>query len=227
MNTRIPRSEDAMVEEQLGKWRVSESEPVKKVGAVKQQPVITISRETGCGATQIAQKLADTLKMDLMGSKIIQMVAESTEMSEKVVMSLDEKEITKRDEWLSALFDRRNLWPDQYLQHLTKVISTIGRHGNAVILGRGATFILPHEETFSVRIIAPWETRIENSLKTTREEAQRYLANTDSSREAFVRKYFNADVTDPAYYDLVLNMRGFSIDSSVKAIIGAFNSWRG
>lgn len=226
MNTKVPRSEDVLVEEQLGKWRVSESEPVKDLTAAKTPPVITISRETGCRATQIAQKLADTLKMDLMGSKIIQMVAESTEMSEKIVKSLDEKEITKRDEWLSALFDKRNLWPDQYLQHLTKVIGTIGRHGNAVILGRGATFILPHEETFSVRIIAPWETRIKNSLQTTREEAQRYLANTDSSREAFVRKYFNADVRDPAYYDLVLNMRGFSIDSAVESIIGAFNSWK-
>ncbi len=226
MRTKVLRSEDAMVEDQLVKWRVPSSEPAKEAGAVKTQPVITISRETGCGATKIAQKLADTLKMDLMGSKIIQMVAESTEMSEKVVKSLDEKEVSKRDEWLSALFDRRNLWPDQYLQHLTKVIGTIGRHGNAVILGRGATFILPHEETFSVRIIAPWEMRIKNSLKTTREEAQRYLANTDSNREAFVRKYFNADVRDPAYYDLVLNMRGLSIDSAVKAIIGAFNSWK-
>jgi len=227
MNTKVPRSEDVLVEEQLGKWRVSESEPVKDVTAAKTPPVITISRETGCRATQIAQKLADILKMDLMGGKIIQMVAESTEMSEKIVKSLDEKEITKRDEWLSALFDRRNLWPDQYLQHLTKVIGTIGRHGNAVILGRGANFILPHEETFSVRIIAPWETRIENALKTTREEAQRYLAETDSSREAFVRKYFNADVRDPAYYDLILNMRGFTVDSAVKAIIGAFNAWKG
>jgi cytidylate kinase len=216
-----------MVEDQLTKWRVPEPEPTRDAAPVKTLPVITISRETGCRATKIAQSLADTLKMDLMGSKIIQMVAESTEMSEKVVKSLDEKEITKRDEWLSALFDRRNLWPDQYLQHLTKVISTIGRHGNAVILGRGANFILPHEETFSVRIIAPWETRIENSLKTTREEAQRYLANTDSSREAFVRKYFNADVRDPAYYDLVLNMRGFTVDSAIKAIIGAFNAWKG
>jgi cytidylate kinase len=216
-----------MVEDQLAKWRVPASEPMKDAAPVKTPPVITISRETGCRATEIAQKLADTLKMDLMGSRIIQMVAESTEMSEKVVKSLDEKEITKRDEWLSALFDRRNLWPDQYLQHLTRVISTIGRHGNAVILGRGATFILPHEETFSVRIIAPWETRIANSLKTTREEAQRYLANTDSSREAFVRKYFNADVRDPAYYDLVLNMRGFTVDSAIKAIIGAFNAWKG
>jgi cytidylate kinase len=227
MRTKVPRSEDAMVEDQLAKWRVPAPEPMKDADLVKTPPVITISRETGCRATQIAQKLADALRMDLMGSKIIQMVAESTEMSEKIVKSLDEKEITKRDEWLSALFDRRNLWPDQYLQHLTKVISTIGRHGNAVILGRGANFILPHEETFSVRIIAPWETRIENSIQTTREEAQRYLANTDSSREAFVRKYFNADVTDPAYYDLVLNMRGFSVDSAVEAIIGAFNSWKG
>ena len=226
MRTKVLRSEETLVAEQLAKWRAPVPEPKKVEGETKTPPVITVSREAGCRATKVAQKLAEEMKMDLMGGKIIQMVAESTEMSEKVVQSLDEKEITKRDEWLSALFDRRNLWPDQYLQHLTKVISTIGRHGNAVILGRGANFILPREETFSVRIIAPWEMRIENILRTTREEAQRYLANTDSSREAFVRKYFNADVKDPAYYDLVLNMRGFSIDGAVKAIIAAFQAWK-
>jgi len=218
------RSAEALVEEQLGKWRLAGKEREKE--KVKAGPVITLSRESGCGGTKIAQKLAKELGFDLMGGKIIQMVAESVEMSEKVICSLDEKEVTKRDDWLNSLFETRHLWPDQYLHHLTKVIGTIGRHGNAVILGRGANYILPQESTFRVRIIAPFEQRIKNATRTTEDEARRYLIKVDADREAFIRKYFNADVKDPSHYDLVINMRVISIDGAVKAVIEAFNSWK-
>ncbi len=36
-----------------------------------------------------------------------------------------------------------------------KVIGTIGKHGRAVIVGRGANFVLPPEKRFSVRIVGP------------------------------------------------------------------------
>jgi cytidylate kinase len=213
-----------LVEEQLVKWNASMSE--RKREKVKPGPVITISREAGCGASKIAKKLATTLNMDVMGGKIIQMVAESAEMSDKVICTLDEKEMTRRDDWLTSLFETRHLWPDQYLHHLTKVIGTIGRHGNAVIVGRGANFVLPQKDTFSVRIIAPEEVRIKNVLKTTHSEAKRYIIKTDSDRRAFVRKYFNADISDPAAYDLVINMRGLKADGAVETIIAAFKAWK-
>ena len=143
MRGKVTRSADALVEEQLGKWRLAMKE--RKKEKVKSGPVITLSREAGCGSTKIAQGTGKELGFDLMGGKIIQMVAESVEMSEKVICSLDEKEMTKRDDWLTSLFETRHLWPDQYLHHLTKVIGTIGRHGNAVILGRGPTLSFPRK----------------------------------------------------------------------------------
>jgi len=218
------RSSWQLVEEQLVKWNASTSE--RKGEKTKPGPVITISREAGCGGTKIAKKLATAIGMDLMGGKIIQMVAESVEMSDKVVCTLDEKEITKRDDWLTSLFETRHLWPDQYLHHLTKVIGTIGRHGNAVIVGRGANFILPRKDTFSVRIIAPEELKIKNVLKTANDEAKRYIIKTDSDRRAFVRKYFNADIEDPSAYDLVINMRSLNADGAVETIMAAFKAWK-
>lgn len=213
-----------LVEQQLTKWHLTKQEgPQAKVGI---GPVITLSREAGCGATQIAQRLAERLGLDLMGSRIIQMVAESAEMSDKVVRSLDEKDISKRDDWLNSLFESRHLWPDQYLFHLTKVIGTIGRHGNAVILGRGANFVLPQENTFSVRLIAPEAVKIKNALRTTEDEARRYIIKTEADRKAFVRKYFNADVTDPFHYDLMINMRALSVDGAVDTIRTAFEAWK-
>ena len=152
------RSTWQLVEQQLAKWNLMKSE--RKQETAEAGSVITISREAGCGATQIVQRLAEILGMDLMGGKIIQMVAESAEMGDKVVRSLDEKDVSLRDDWINSIFETRHLWPDQYLFHLTKVIGTIGRHGNAIILGRGANFVLPQAKTFSVRIIAPEAVKI-------------------------------------------------------------------
>lgn len=78
------------MEEQLARWNSHRAKP--KHGEVKVFPVITISREPGTGGTNIARKLSETLGMDFISSQIIQKVAQSAQMSEKVVASLDEKD---------------------------------------------------------------------------------------------------------------------------------------
>jgi cytidylate kinase len=217
---------DLLVESQLKKWRARISKG--KDESIKKGPVLTISRETGSGGSKIARKLADELKMDLIGGHIIQHVAESAKMSRKVIESLDEKAIPLRDTWLSALFESKHLWPDQYLGHLTKVIGTIGAYGDAIVMGRGAQYILPHESTFRIRIIAPLEFRIENTVrdfKYTKEQAESYVVKTEADRRAFIRKYFHADVTDPTQYDIVVNTHWIGMEGAAKAILVAFKSW--
>jgi cytidylate kinase len=218
------RSVEHLVEEQLQKWNLRGKERAK--AGIKAGPVITISREPGCGGTAIAKDLAQQLDLDLFGGQIIQKVAESVEMSEKVINSLDEKEMTKRDDWLTALFETRHLWPDRYLYHLTKVIGTIGRCGNAVILGRGANYILPQDHTFRVRFIAPMDVKLKNVLRTTPEEAEKYVLKTESERRAFVRQYFHADLTDPCHYDLIINMGKISKSGAADTVKAAFLSWK-
>jgi cytidylate kinase len=218
------RSVEQLVEEQLQKWNLRDKERAK--AGIKAGPVITISREPGCGGTAIAKYLAQQLDLDLFGGQIIQKVAESVEMSEKVINSLDEKEMTKRDDWLTALFETRHLWPDRYLYHLTKVIGTIGRCGNAVILGRGANYILPQDHTFRVRFIAPMDVKLKNVMRTTPEEAEQYILKTESERRAFIRQYFHTDLTDPGHYDMIVNMGKIPIDGAVDAVKAAFLSWK-
>lgn len=222
---------DRMVEQQLRKWRslMEEGLDVFDYGLerekVKGGPVITISREPGSGGSEIARKLSRALSMDLMGGHIIQYVAESAKMSRKVIESLDEREVTLRDSFLTALFRDRHLWPDEYMQHLTKVIGTIGRYGNAIIVGRGANYILPRANTFRVRIIAPLEDRIRYVMedrKCVRTAAEQYIVKTENNRKAFIRKHFNADVTDAMQYDLVVNTGGITIEGAKEAIEVAF-----
>lgn len=221
------RSIEVLVDEQLKKWQIQTKE--RKAVKAKPVPVMTISREPGCGGSEIARKLAKDLNMDLIGAQIIQKIAESAEMSTSVTQSLDEKEVSTRDTWVDSLFETRHLWPDQYLYHLTKVIGTMGKQGNFIIVGRGAQYILPPAETLRLRFIASMEFKIANVMRefgSSKEDAEKYIIKTDSDRRAYLRKYFHADVTDPSDYDIVINTGKLGIDGAVETIKVAFTNWK-
>jgi cytidylate kinase len=223
---------DRMVQQQLDKWRKLLDKALKqgmKIENFKGGPIITISREPGSGGSEIARRLAKALNMDLIGGQIIQHVADSAKMSRRVIESLDEKEVTFRDTLLMSLFGESRPWPADYLKHLTRVIGTIGAFGNVIIVGRGANYLLPKEKTFKVRIIAPLELRIKYFMDDsgyTRAEAEQYVVKTENNRKAFVRKYYNVDVADPKYYDIIINTERISIGQATESIISAFNQRR-
>jgi len=214
------KSHEKIIDEQVKKWEIMRAQ---KTGKEEGIPVITVSREPGSGGRVVAERIARQLGLDLFHGEIIQEIAESADTSARILETLDEKGLSVLDDWISTLVNRRHLWPDQYLKHLMKVIGTIGEHGRAVIIGRGASFILPREVMFRVRIVAPLEIRVKNvahEFDVPYEEARRRVLRTESDRSAFVRKYFHADITDSVNYDLVINTGTLSIDAAVEAIKG-------
>jgi cytidylate kinase len=216
-----------IVEEQVAKWQHLRNEQKQK--HISSRPCITISRDPGSGGTKVARRLAEDLGMDLIGSKIIQQVAERADISEKVIASLDEKEVRRRDFWIDSMFRTRHIWPDEYLRYLTKVIGTIGKQGNTIIIGRGGQFVLPPEETFRVRLIAPREIRVRNVMRdsnTDFETSERYVYQTEADRNAFHCKHFRADWTNPIYYDLTVNTGSLGIEGTVAGIKSAFAVWK-
>jgi cytidylate kinase len=133
----------------------------------------------------VASQLVEQLNLDMFGSKIIDEVAKSANMSERVIRTLDEL--------AHALEKERHLWDYEYLSHLITVIATIGKHDRAVILGRGANFILQPDKTLKVRIVAPLEMRVKNISRefgVPEEDARRCVINAESDRMAFCEKVF-------------------------------------
>ncbi len=217
MQTR-KRSIEQIVEEQVQRWEYVRREPRPH----KTTPsVITLSREPGSGGDLVAGGIARRLEYDLFHQNVIHEMARSAHVSSRLVQSLDEKRLNILEDSIATLVHHRHLWPDEYLKHLLKVIGTIGKHGNALIVGRGANFILLQREIFRLRIIAPMEFRIQKVADTFdigREEAQRRIIKTESDRRAFVRKYFHEEITSPANYDLVINTGTVSIEEAVESV---------
>ena len=228
MQTPKHRSLEQLTEEQLTKWQRLRIEQERGSVRPHPKPSISISREPGSGGSEVGRRLAKDLAMDLIGSKIIQQVAERADISEKVIASLDEKEVRLRDLWLESLFRTRSIFPNDYLRYLAKVVGTIGKQGNTIIIGRGGQFLLPPEETFRVRLVAPRDVRIRNVMRysnTDYETSERYVSKTEADRSAFHRRYFGADWTNPVFYDLTLNTGTLGAEGAVATVEAAFAQW--
>ena len=213
------RSVQQIIEEQMQRWKLMRSEKREEEAAI---PIITVSREPGSGGRIVAQKIAQKLNLEVFHQEVLHEIARRAEVSERLLATLDEKGLNVLEDWISSLVYDRHLWPDQYLQHLMKVIGTIAKHGRAVIVGRGANFVVPPESRFRVRIVAPPNFRIENvarAFNISTENAKRRVIRTESDRRAFIRKYFNADIAAPTNYDLIANTGTLGIDKAVDAII--------
>ena len=214
------RSIEQIIEEQVRRWQIIRKEEKKEEERIS---VVTFSREHGSGGDILAERLAEKLGYELFHQEVLHNMAESARVSVQFLETLDEKGVSVLDEWISSLVDKRHLWPDRYLQHLMKIIGTIGKHGQAIIIGRGANFVLPPDKRLSIRVIAPMEERIRNvskKLGMTVEKAKPRVITTESDRKAFIRKYFNADIGDPLNYDLVINTGNLSIDDAMNTING-------
>ena len=209
-----------LIEEQVRRWEILKRETRE----AKPIPVITVSREPGSGGKFVARAVAERLGLDIFHQELINAMAENADASTRVIRTLDERGLSMIEDWVSAAISDRHLWPDEVSRVLMQVIGTIGRHGRAVIVGRGANFVLPPENRFRVRIIAPFERRVScvaEAYGVSKKEAKRHVLRTESDRQAFIRKYFHSDIADPANYDMVLNAGSLSVDSAAAAICSA------
>ena len=215
------RAVHQIVEEQMKRWQMLHTKKVEEKAAV---PSVTLSREPGSGGRIVAQKLAERLGFDVFYQEVLHEIANRAEVSKQMLATLDERGLSILEDWISSLVYDRHLRPDEYLKHLMSVVGTIGKHGRAVIVGRGANFILPPEHRFRVRITAPQRFRIQNvarEFNLPEDDAKRRIIKTESNRKAFIRKYFNADIADPNNYDLVINTANLSIDNVTDVIAAA------
>ncbi len=213
------RKTNQIIEDRVKKWEYEKTQFQTKAAPIR--PVVSISREAGSGGRIIAERLAQKLGFDLFHQEVVHEMAKNADISVRFIETLDERGLNTLDNWIASLVDERYLWPDQYLHHLMKVIGTIGKHGNSIIVGRGANFILPPEVKISVRIIAPYEFRcahVAKEFNLTPDEAARRITKTESTRKSFIWKYFNASIADPENYGLVINTGVLSMDDCVEII---------
>ena len=213
---------EQLIKEQIQKWKSLYDHSAGKVET--RLPVITISLEPGAGGSILAKKIAARLGFDLFNREIIEKIAKSTKTRSAVIETVEKERLAGIKDFISSLIEDQYIHPDLYLEHLFDVVGSIGGHGRAVIVGRGANFILPPERRFSVRVVAPLEIRVQNIVRAhgvSADTARRRIIARESRRSAFIRRSFNANVSNPHNYDLVINTGKMSVECAEEAVIGA------
>ena len=216
----MPRSVEALVEQQARRWQLVREERRDE----ERRPVLTVSRQHGAGGSEVVKTLARELGLDVFDREIIQQIAESTHLSERVVGALDDKKREMLTEWLSGIASHDYLSAVEYRYQLARVVGAMAHHGGAIILGRGAHLILGQGEALRVLVVAPLEARV--AAVMTREgiserDARRQIQVVEADRKAFLMKHFHTDFDDPILFDLVVNTTLLGIANSCAAIAAA------
>jgi hypothetical protein len=220
---------DQFVNQQILRWqeerRIAERKGLE--GKHAQQPVICISREYGGRGAEMGRMVAERLGFRFYSQELIHSVAEEAHVRQQIVESLDERVQDGIAEWVGAMIKRGMFAPSDYLRNLSKVVLTLSRHGKGVIIGRGAHFILDRAATLRVRVIAPIEVRVgrisaRDGLNAV--DARAKIVRIDHERVAFNRQHYNADLADPANYDLVVNTGTLGVETCADQTFRAFRS---
>ena len=150
-------------------------------------------------------------------------VARSAHVRRKLIESVDERVRSGWKEFRHMLLEGEGIGRESYLHHLRHVILALGHHGNVIILGRGAAYILPPDCAVRVRLVAPLELRARRVAERENiplSKAERRVEQTDAERAAFIREAFGKDVNAAEDYDLVLNTGDLSARSCRRDRIG-------
>jgi cytidylate kinase len=215
---------DHFVNQQILRWQ-EERRIAERKGLVSQHPTVCISREYGARGAEMGRLVAERLGFRYYSQELVHDIAEAAHVRQQMVESLDERVQDGISEWVSGLIKRGVFAPTDYLRNLSKVVLTLGRHGQGVIIGRGAHFILDAATTLRVRVVAPLAMRVARVSKRdelSEDDARAKVVRIDGERVAFNRRHYNADIADPSHYDLVVNAGTLGVDGAADQTLAAF-----
>lgn len=201
--------------------------------------VVTISREYGCGGGEIAARLAERLKWNLIDHEVVQQIAERLGVDEADAEAHDEHADGWVMQFLStmqgvgpmiALPSDLTFPPTEaaYTRALREVVLAAALAGPSVIVGRGAQIILrDRRDTLHVRVVAPLNQRIAYVARReslTPAEAQQRIQQRDQERRRYLATTYRALPDDAHLYDIIVNTAVLEFDSCVEIITRALDS---
>lgn len=191
---------------------------------------VTISRQTGCDAFGIAEKLARYLQerspknacpWTIFDHNLIDKVLEDHNLPACLAKFLPEDRASELEDFLNELLAVRPPSSTIVLQTAETVLK-LAALGNVILIGRGGSAItakLP--DVLHVRLVAPFEKRVEHIHKNhgmTGKEAGKFCQVGDRGRERYLKKYFNADINDPLLYHMVINTGQLDHDAVARLV---------
>jgi cytidylate kinase len=228
---RIPvyPSFDARIRAQAELWRRQSIKKDDEKDEVVIRPFVTISRQFGCPAYDLSEKLAKVLnerglekEYIVYDRKLLEWISDEDEVSTDLVKSLTERTRSEIEDVLVGLFTGADS-ELKILNNLAKAITAVAAKGNAIIVGRGgAIFTNMLSGGIHIRLIAPIKWRLEDYCRRYPDEKGNVTIDEfhqiDRDREGFIKKYLGSDLSNPKHFHATLNVSKLSLEDQVEMI---------
>jgi cytidylate kinase len=212
---------DSLIEQQIRRWELARQQREQVV-----RPCVAMSRFPGTPGAELGRNVAERLGYGFFGIELVDEIVRTEGVSRYLVEQLDEHVRTGLDRWLLDTFHHPAWTEKEYLYDVARTISALAHKGSAVILGRGAPFLLSDEQAFKVQVIASRGTRARRLAAAKGVDgthAASMLQAEENDRLRFLRE-FVADPDDPLHFDVVVNTDHRDIAYWTDLIVGAVDS---
>lgn len=181
--------------------------------------IITMEREFGCGAAQIAEKLAARLNWKLWDQLLTQEIARLANCKQAEVELHEERRDPLYRRLLKSfalgsyegnlgVYPIETLDADSIARLSEHVVRQVAQTGNCVIVGRGAQhFLQDRKDTLRFFLYAPREEKVRRLTDegNTQQHAEALVDTVDRERAAFIRNYFRVEWPNLPIYHAMLN----------------------
>lgn len=196
-------------------------------------PVITISRNYGCDEESVVKSLITKLNNLQGGLKPYPWKYIDKEILEDAARELGMKafDVDHRvllhnaevvSEWLSGFTQHYKLPDTKILDKVKEIITTYGKKGNVIIVGRGGIGVTKSmENSLHIKLTAPLAHRIKTISHVkgiSSIEAEQLANRVDKDRKAWAEHLIEKDL-DPSVFDVIYNMETTSVDEITDMIV--------
>ncbi len=196
----------------------------------KQGPCITISRETGAGASCVGDELVKffqpiskegDIPWTVFDKNLIEKVMEDYHLPQKLRQYFVEDKLSELKATIDELL---GIHPHAWML-VSKTASTIvqlAMKGNVVIIGRASNIVTANlKNTFHVRLIGSFENRVRHVQEIhnlNRSDAIEFTKNEDHAKINYFKKYYNKNIEDPLLYHMIINTDNISYEKTARII---------
>lgn len=215
-----------LIETQMRNWEIARgqkaADPVR-TGQQEVQHFIAISRAVGLPGYEVAEQLHARLGWPVFDREILNAMAENDEYRRHVYAQLDQRDVNWLEDSLRAIV-QGHFSQEAYLHRLIETVFSLARKGHAIFLGRGTDLILPVDVGLRVRLTADRDFCVAGFAKMRNLSYQAAMHQVDvieQERANFQRHCFKIDPDDENRFDMMVNLRTFTLPQAVDLVIDA------
>jgi cytidylate kinase len=178
-------------------------------------PVVALTQGMGSLAQDVAEQLAQELKLDTLQHEVAEHVASRMHVPKSLISRLRAGK--------AGTLERLTADRAAIAAYTAEEVLDTAARGNVVLRGWGATLLLrsvPHVPC--IRIMRPFDKRVDwlmRELDTDdRELAENEIRRSDHANATRMHEQFGVNWGDPVLFDMVLNTERLSVDTCVQQI---------